>query len=32
MENNEDKVQNSANTLEYMTFELGKMRYAIERF
>lgn len=30
MENNEDKVQNSANTLEYMTFELGKMRYAIE--
>lgn len=30
MENNEDKVQNSANTLEYMTFELGKMKYAIE--
>src|SRR5574344_1783263 len=30
MENNEEKEQNSANTLEYMTFELGKMKYAIE--
>lgn len=30
MENNHDKVVNSANITEFMTFELGAMKYAIE--
>jgi len=30
MENNEEKVIDYANTSEYMTFELGAMKYAIE--
>ncbi|RXJ75669.1 chemotaxis protein CheW [Arcobacter sp. F155] len=28
--NNEEEIVNYANTSEYMTFELGKMKYAIE--
>ena len=30
MENNDNKVINYANTSEFMTFELGAMKYAIE--
>ncbi|RXJ99813.1 chemotaxis protein CheW [Arcobacter sp. CECT 8989] len=30
MNNNEEEIVNYANTSEYMTFELGKMKYAIE--